>query len=45
MRAHQMDNLRSLLGIRRIDKVLNVPIRGLCGVTNGVDERIDEVIL
>ena len=38
----QMDNLRGLLGIRRMDRVPNARIRELCGVTKGVDERIDE---
>ena len=37
-----MDNLRGLLGIRRMDRVLNGRIRDLCGVTKGVDENIDE---
>ena len=41
IRAVQMDSLRGLLGIRRIDKVPNARIRELCGVTKGVDERID----
>ena len=34
-----MDNLRGLLGIRRMDRVLNALIRELCGVTKGVDEK------
>ena len=38
-----MDNLRGLLGIRRI--VSNVQIRELCGVAKGVDERIDKNVL
>ena len=38
----QMDNLRGFLGIKGMDKVLNARIRKLCGVTKGVDERIDE---
>ena len=40
--AVQMDSLRGLLGIRRIDRVPNIRIRELCGVTKGVDEKIDE---
>ena len=40
-----MDNLRGLLSIRRMDKVLNSQIRELCGVMNGVKERIDEGVL
>ena len=42
IRAVQMDNLRGLLGIRRMDRVPNARIRELCGVTKGVDGRIDE---
>ena len=45
IRAVQMDNLRGLLGFRRIDKVPNARIKELCGVTKGVDERIDEGVL
>ena len=37
-----MDNLRGLMGITRMDKVLSAWIRELYGVTKGVDERIDE---
>ena len=42
IRVVQMDNLRGLLGIRRMDRVPNAMIRQLCGVTKGVDEKIDE---
>ena len=45
VRAVQMDTLRGLLGIRRIDRILNAWIRELCGVRKGLDERIDEVFL
>ena len=45
IRVVQMENLRGLLGVRRMAKVLNARIRELCGVTNGVDERIDEGVL
>ena len=45
IRAVQMDNLRGLLGIRRMDKVPNGRIRQLCGKTNGVNEKIDEGLL
>ena len=38
--AVQMDNLRGLLGIKRMDGV-----RQLCGVTKGVDQNIDEGVL
>ena len=44
IRAVQMDNLRGLLGIRRMDKVLNAGIRQLRGVMKRVNERIDEGI-
>ena len=37
-----MDKIRSLLGIRRIDRVPNVRIRELCGLAKGVDEMIEE---
>ena len=37
-----MDNCRGLLGIRRMDRVLNARIRELCGVTKGVNKRINE---
>ena len=44
IRAVQMDNLRVLLGIRRMDKVPNA--RGqFCVVTNGVNKKIDEGVL
>ena len=45
VRAVQMDNLRVLLGIRRMYRVLNSQIRELCGVKKWVDERIDESVL
>ena len=45
IKAVQMYNLRGLLGIRRMDKILNAWIRKLCGVRKGLDERIDEFIL
>ena len=38
IRAVQMDNLRDLLGIRRMDKVPNARIRQLCGVTKGFSD-------
>ena len=40
-RSVQMDNLRGLPGIRRMDK-LNAQIRQLCGVKKAVDEKIYE---
>ena len=45
IRAVQMDNLRSLLGVRRIDTVPDARIRELCGVAEGIDERIGESVL
>ena len=36
IRAVQMDNLRGLLGIRRIDKVSNAQTRELCRVMKGL---------
>ena len=42
VRAVQMDNLRGLFGIRRMDRVLNARIRELCGMRKGLDERIDD---
>ena len=40
-----MDNLRGLLGIRRIDKVQNAQIRQLYGVTKSVAEKTNEGVL
>ena len=40
-----MNNLRGLLGIRRMDKIPNASIRKLCGVKKGLEERIDEGVL
>ena len=34
-----------MLGIRRMDRVSNAQISELCGVTKGVDKRIDEDVL
>ena len=45
IRVEEMDKLRGLLGIRRMDKVPNARIRQLCGVTKGVDKGIDEGVL
>ena len=45
IRAVQMDILRDILSIKRMDKVPNTQIRQLCRVTKGVDERIGEGIL
>ena len=45
IRAVQMGSIRGLLGIRRMDRVLNAQIRELCGVKKCLDERIDEGML
>ena len=45
IRAIQMDNLRRLLGIRRIDRVSNALIRELYVVMKRIDERIDDGVL
>ena len=45
IRDVQIDNLRGLLGIRRIDRVPNAWIRVLHRVMKEVDERIDESVL
>ena len=42
IRGVWMDNLRGLLGIRRMDRVPDARIRELCGVMKGVEERVDE---
>ena len=41
VRAVQMDNLRGLLGIRRMGRVPNAWISELCRMKKGLDERID----
>ena len=43
--AIQMDDLRGLLGIRRMDNVPNARIRELCRVMKRVAERIEEDVL
>ena len=45
IRAVQIDDLRVLLGIRRMDEVPNARVRHLCVVTKDVDENIDESVL
>ena len=40
-----MDNLRGLLGIRKMDRVPNARIKEICGVKKSLDERIDEGVL
>ena len=45
VRDVQMDKLRGLLGIRRMDRVPNARIRELLRNEEGLDERIDEGVL
>ena len=37
--------MRVLLGVIRMDRVPNQRVRELCGVTNGLDETINESVL
>ena len=39
IRAVQMDNIRGLLGIRRMYRVSNARVRKLCRVRKGLDQR------
>ena len=43
--AVQIDNLKGLLGIRRVIRVPNARIREMCGVRKSLDERDDEGVL
>ena len=45
IRSVQMYNFRGLLGIRKMDSVLNVRMRELYGATKGMIERINEIVL
>ena len=45
VRVVQMDNLKGLLGVKRMDRVPNAQIRELCGVKKRLDERSDEGML
>ena len=40
-----MDNLKVLMGIRRMDTIPNARIRELCRERKGLDEKIDEGVL
>ena len=42
VRAMEMDNLRGLLGTKRVDKVRNAWMKVLCGVIKRVNEGIDK---
>ena len=44
IRAVKMDKIRSLLGIRWMDRVPNAWIREMCGMAKGEDERIEDVL-
>ena len=43
--AVQMNNLKELLCIGRMDRVPNARIREFSGMKNGLDQRIDEGVL
>ena len=45
VQAVQMDNLRSVLGLKRTDKIRNEFIRNTCGVEKGINESINESML
>ena len=45
VQAVQMDNLRSVLGVKKIDKIRNEFIRTVCGVEKGINERVNESVL
>ena len=45
IRAVHTNNLRGLLGIRRMDKIPNARITEFCGVMKGAEKRIDEGVL
>ena len=45
IRAVQIDIIRSLLGIRRNDRVPNERIREMCRMAKGGDERVEEDVL
>lgn len=45
IRAVQMDNLRGMLGIKRVDKIRNEKIKEVYGIKKGVNEVITENIL
>ena len=44
VRAVEMNNLKGLLGVRRMDRIPYARMRELCRVRKGPDERIDEGI-
>ena len=44
IRDPQMDNLRGLLVVRRMDKIPNERIRELCGTVKGVDTMFGGIL-
>ena len=42
IRFEQNDRFRVLLGIKRMDRMLNMQIRDMCRQTNWMNERIDK---
>ena len=45
IQAVQMDNLRGMLGVKRVDKMKNEEIRRKFGIEKGVNELINESVL
>ena len=45
MKVVEMSCLRSICGVRRIDRVRNVDVRRRCGKNVGVGERMDQGVL
>ena len=45
VRAVEMDMLRGVCGVRRIDWVRNEVVRERCGVQKSVDQRVEESVL
>ena len=43
IKAVQMDKIRSLLGIRRMDRIPNARTKELCGMAKGVYERLRKI--
>jgi len=45
IRAVQMDSLRGVIGVKRVDRMRSERIREMCGITKAMDELIDESVL
>ena len=45
IKALKIENYRSLFGIRRIDRVPDLRVKELSGVTKEIDEMTDESVL